>query len=194
VTGSAVLPSGARTALVLVFGLAAVEKVITLRSGSAAWHPGIIVSNWRRTHAVSLLSVALAADIACIGLLSWRPLLGSAASMVGLAGYTALAPRHLTGDRCHCFWRILDSRTFGTLVVRNALLVGMAVLVFLQPPDWSIGAVLASLPFILGLSVLVTSLDRQNLRDPRHRDWARDTSGAQQTRSMMLTHMETGDE
>ena len=124
--------SGARWALVVVFSLAALEKLHTLRSGSAAWHPVLLITDLRRRHAVQLLALSLTADIGEIVLLLGRPALGGVVAFMLVVTYTVAAfPVHGTGGRdgCRCFWRVLNARSRDGMVARNGALGALGLVV-----------------------------------------------------------------
>lgn len=123
---------GARWVLALAFLLAAMEKVLALRSRSAAWHPVMLVSPVRRRLANTLFSISAVADICAVVLLILAPrnggvLAGALVFTYTVAGWSVHAGGH--EEQCDCFWRVLNTYTREGLLVRNSLLIVSAILV-----------------------------------------------------------------
>ncbi|MGH2673828.1 MAG: MauE/DoxX family redox-associated membrane protein [bacterium] len=147
------LPDGGRWLLFIAFSLAALEKAVTLRSRSAAWHPVMLRSYWRRRNAVRLMQLSLVGDVLAMGLLGSRPALGGAASIVLLLGYSVAAANvHRGGEvgGCRCLWGLLDARTGAGLHFRNGFLLAAALLVLRASPSASISGVVWAF-LLLGL-------------------------------------------
>jgi hypothetical protein len=148
------LGSVSRWVLVVVFSLAALEKIGTLRSKAAAWHPVLLVSDWRRRHAVHLLVVSLAADAAALILLVVRPALGATLAMLLVVAYTyaALAVHSgRIGHGCRCFWRVLNVRSRSGMVARNTALAILAFLTAASNADLVFGVLVLAPPLVVML-------------------------------------------
>jgi methylamine utilization protein MauE len=165
---------GARWALVAVFALAAVEKFSSLHSGTAAWHPVMLVSRRRRQAAKTLMGSSLCADILAILLLLISPLAGGLLSIALVAAYSVAGKRvHMSTDNdgCRCFWRILNTSTGSGFVVRNAFLVALAASVAtLSPVPSAAGTVWGVI--VLAISWTITRLadrwDRIHVESSHH--------------------------
>ncbi len=153
------IADGARWALVVLFSLAALEKVTTLHSRAAAWHPIMLVSRFRREHASVLVAVSLVADVGALLLLAVRPKVGAALCIALIVIYsTAGVGMHAkAGDAgCRCFWKVMNTSARTGLIARNALLVASAALVLVGAPRVSMGG----LAIGAGLLVLIGSSSR----------------------------------
>ncbi len=116
------LADGARWLLILAFLLAGVEKAITLHSRSAAWHPVMLVSKWRRRNAVRLMQLSLASDVLVVALLVGSPSLGALTSSALLIAYSVSAATvHSSGRSggCRCVWGLLNATTKVGLALRT---------------------------------------------------------------------------
>lgn len=157
-----ILADGARWTLVAVFALSAFEKVITLHARSAAWHPVMIVSRRRRTHAPLLMAAALLGDATGVALLVGRPYTGglvaalllSVYSVAGVSGYRSPGDRH-----CRCVWKILDTASRLTFLSRNVLLFLFAVAVALVRPTSSVLGLGWGLTFLVLLTRSLKGVD-----------------------------------
>lgn len=123
---------GARWVIMLTFLLSTIEKLRTLASRSANWHPMMLATAWRHKHATSLLSVFLGLDFLVVALSTVRPVAAGmlAASLIGVYSWAALRPQReapgSTGCRCLAVW--LNARTHAGLVARNSVLIMLAAL------------------------------------------------------------------
>lgn len=159
---------GARALLTVVFILAVIEKVITLQRKSAAWHPVLIVSRWRRNHAPALIDAALMSDLTAVVLLVVTPPAGAVVSIAILLAYTVAAiPMHAapTSSPCRCMWKILDTTTRGGLLLRNALLALLSSTLIVASP---IGSV-EGWGWTLSLFAMVATANRLASRTGRRR-------------------------
>lgn len=156
---------GARLTLMVVFGLAAIEKGVVLQSHSAAWHPIMLASRWRRRHATGLVTVSLAADLSVLMFLAWAPLAGGLIAASLTAAYLAVAlGRQDTGiHECQCFWKFLNTSTLAALAARNLMLTLLALFVVTVPPIFS-GTGFIWLPLLIILVALVTRLSERDAR------------------------------
>lgn len=149
---------GARWALAAVFALAAVEKFASLHSGTAAWHPVMLVSRRRRQAARTLMGISLCADIlALLLLVVVSPSAGGLLSVALVAAYSVAGRRvHMSTDDegCSCLWRILNSATRSGFVIRNAFLVALAAYVAAVTPVPSFaGAAWGVIILIIGWAI-----------------------------------------
>jgi hypothetical protein len=128
--------NGARWALVIVFAFAVIEKIQALKSGSAAWHPVMLVSACRRRWATHLMAGSLAVDVVAIGLLIGDQVKGGLLSAVLVVVYSIAGARvHIqSAEECRCLWKLLNTSTRRGLVVRNCVLVLLAGLVMTGSP------------------------------------------------------------
>lgn len=137
--------NGARWTLVVVFALAAVEKIVTLRSGSAAWHPVMLVNPRLRPWATGLMAGSFVVDVVALGLLIKWPVQGGLLASALVVAYSAAAARvHIRGAarECRCIWKLLNASTRKGLVVRNVLLIILAGFVATASPTTSVPGVL----------------------------------------------------
>lgn len=139
------LSNGACMALAVLMSLAVAEKVTSIRSGAAAWHPVMLMSAQRRRHARTLMTIAAAADATVVALLVLLPTLGGVLAIALLVLYTRLgAAAHGDGRRepCRCFWRVLNTATVDGLRARNATLAVLAALTATTATaTWNVGSV-----------------------------------------------------
>ena len=150
VTLIGLIGEGARWSLVIVFVLAIAEKVATLRSGSAQWHPLMLVTLRRQKYATPLMIASLFVDVLAVALLVSRSAEGALVSGGILLVYTAAAwPVHESSSdsTCRCFYGLFNSSTRKGLILRNSLLFALAVVTWLEPVrsvTWSgmLGAIL----------------------------------------------------
>lgn len=133
-----------------MFALAIVEKVATLKSGAAQWHPVIIVSSWRRRHATFLVGAAVALDSLTVAALVSKPRLGGAVACGTIGAYTLAARRVQFGaEGCRCLNRRLDAHTTTGFVVRNLVLVGFGAVTLLLGADaWRYPDIVAACVFL----------------------------------------------
>jgi hypothetical protein len=128
-----------RMILGLVFGAAAVGKVAGRRGGAVAAGTGARaveafgVSPGLAGPVAALLPVA---ELAVATSMLWRPavVIGAAAGLFLLVLFTCLMVLNLRRGRrppCHCFGRVDDSPIGPGTVVRNVVLMGVAVVVLL---------------------------------------------------------------
>ncbi len=121
-----------RLALAVVFVAAAVGKLAD-RGGSASAAHGLGVP---QTWAGPVAGVLPVAELAVAAALLWRPTAvgGAAAGLFLLALFTCLVVLNLRGGRrppCRCFGRVDDGPIGTGTVVRNLVLMGVAVGVLL---------------------------------------------------------------
>ena len=125
----------ARVALALVFGAAAVGKLVD-RRGTVAAAEDLGVPAGMAGPVAGLLPVAeLAVAVALAG--AWGPsaVVGAAAGLFLLALMTCLVVLNLRQGRrppCHCFGRVDDAPIGTGTVVRNLALMALAVVVLLK--------------------------------------------------------------
>lgn len=122
---------GAQLLLIVLFALASTEKILTVRSRAAQWHPVMLIHTSWRGHAVQLLMASAIADIVAGGLLLTAPRLGGPFSATLTICYTWAAYNvhdSTTTDRgCGCFWGRLNSKSRAGMIARNLILLGLAV-------------------------------------------------------------------
>lgn len=147
------LADGARWVLVVLFVLAGLEKIVTLRAGAARWHPVILPRPWMPRYAIALLSLSLIADTSTIVLLMTWEALGASVAIVVITTYTVAGwPVHWRGQEqgCRCLWNFLEVSSRKGFVVRNLLIVLLAIAVAISRPALSLvglvlgGATMAS--------------------------------------------------
>lgn len=123
--------AGAVQSLLIVLALGAIEKARTLRARAAAWHPVLLGSAFRRRHATSLVALSLAGDICTImlSLLAPRLGLGIAGLLVVLYTLAAATRPGALSQRAHCgcLGGLLDGQGLLFLIVRNTVLLAIAV-------------------------------------------------------------------
>ncbi len=156
------LGDGARWALTVVFALAAAEKAETLIHRAAAWHPVMLArGRWRR-HATALIGGSFIADVAVAAALVFRPVWGALLGAV-LLGVYSLAARgvHGTngGDDCRCLWKVLKTRTWRGLLVRNLALLSLAGLATVGPRTASLEGMAVGGLLLVGVAVLTRLAD-----------------------------------
>jgi hypothetical protein len=117
----------ARIVLLLVFALAAFEKLTTLLTRSAAWHPVLVMGRRRRRYASRLIAASLVADGFVLITLVASPTVGALVASTLVITYTAagLGASH-SQEGCRCFWRAFNSSTSAGMVARNACLILLA--------------------------------------------------------------------
>lgn len=149
-----------------IFALSVFEKARILLHGSARWHPVLLLSGFRRRHATPLVGASGVADAGASFLLFLGPGVGAALGMVLASVYTVAAVGvHSSAEGCRCLPGPLNTRTFGGLVVRNAILGAAAVFVFVWPPGGvSLGGFLASVILLLLLGTAVWATNRYGER------------------------------
>lgn len=151
---------GARWALVVLFSFAALEKAATLKSNAAAWHPIMLMNQFRRAHATLLMAVSLVADVAALGLLVAWPNVGATLCIALIVIYSTASVRmhdQAGATGCRCFWKFMNTTATIGLLARNALMVAYAALVLV------VGARRASIGGLVagaGLLVLIGSTSR----------------------------------
>ncbi len=156
------LAQAARLVLLVVFGLSAVEKSVTMFRRRAAWHPVLIVSEWRRAHAFFLLGAALTCDCAIVLLLLTNPRVGGACAFGLIAAYTFLAQRvhsDTEGKGCACLWKLLNSKSRGSLLVRNVMLSVFALGVAVAGRRGGLSEPVLGIAFLLAVDVTVRIVD-----------------------------------
>lgn len=163
----------ARWALGLVLLLAVAEKAAALRSGAAQWHPVMLVSEWRRTHASILMLSSLVADTAAALCLVIAPPVGSVIAVGLVTLYTIVGIRaHVDGGECRCFWRVLNAGTLAGLIVRNTLLVLLAFVSFRAPATNDLAGLVVA-PGVVALVAVVTRVaDEWSRSRQRHAERA----------------------
>jgi methylamine utilization protein MauE len=160
------LVEGAQLVLALVFGLAALEKGLVIRSRTVRWHPVVLAHPRIRPHAAALMAVAITLDVAAVLCLLLAPAVGALVAGALIVAYTYLGLHvdHGGGASCRCLWKGFDSRTRRALLVRNACLAISTVVVVASAPVASTsglapGAVLATV-----LALIVATLNRSGAR------------------------------
>lgn len=147
---------GARWVLVVAFVLSAAEKAKTLGTRASSWHPTMLRSPWRRSHATRLMSIALVGDACAVFMLIVLPAAGALLSAGLLAVYTvvSVSSRRLSGRQaCQCFARFLNTTTRRGDLSRNLSLLLLSAAAALATPTVSMlgvafaGALLAALHF-----------------------------------------------
>jgi hypothetical protein len=144
-----------------VFFLSSIEKARLLATGTSRWHPLLVATPWRRTHAVHLLTLALLCDLVAALLLLASPSRGGWLALVLIIAYTMVALstpafRHSHSD-CHCLGGFLDTRGPHALLLRNLGLIGIAVFVSLTSGaelPLTIDALLPGLALLSGISLI----------------------------------------
>ncbi len=128
-----------RWALTGVFVLSALEKTQTLAARSAAWHPVMMTSKFRQTHARVFIAVALIADISAASLLVVNHLVGGplAAALVLAYSWFGREVYFEGNDDCRCFWRLLRPWDLRSFLTRNGVLVLAGLAVGSSPTDIS---------------------------------------------------------
>jgi hypothetical protein len=147
---------GARWVLVIVFGLASLEKALTLRARAQSWHPVVLALGRVRRHATALFASSLTADLISIALLTLQPRGGAVAAILLISIYTVAAFGMHNGSQakeCRCFWKILNTSSRLPLVTRNALLLTFGLMVALEYAGSSLEN-LAWTPVFLGLVLI----------------------------------------
>lgn len=152
-----VVIEGATWSLIFVFLLSVSEKTVTLWTRTARWHPVMLPSGWRRRWAGTLVASSLAADVLALALLVRTPYSGALLSLLLLAMYTwaALAVREHAGEGCRCMWRVLKASSTKGLVLRNAMIAGVAALVAAVEPAPSLAAVWVGPLWLIFIGVMV---------------------------------------
>lgn len=120
----------------VIFSLAAVEKLNLLRTNAAAWHPIMLASPRRRHNATLLMALGLGADLVVVALLLSQPARGSVVAAILVLGYSIAAmgvPESVGGSSCRCLWKVMNTWTRSGLLVRNSMFVGLAALARVQP-------------------------------------------------------------
>lgn len=130
--------------LIVLFALSSAEKFRRVASGSAAWHPLVIESAWRRRHARMLFGVACGLDIAAVASIAMVPRIGGPFAAALLVTYTVLSGGHISREGCRCFLAILDARSFTVVVARNSLLLSASAGVAMTAPSPTPGALPAA--------------------------------------------------
>ena len=125
--------------LVLVgsFVLGLVEKFGWLRRGASAWHP--VLMKWRLVGPVATVAMTfgLVADVGCVMAIVANPEIGGAVAAGVIALYTTIGWQVVaSGQSCRCLGSIGDTSSRAGLLVRNAILVGFAVVLCRVHPVW----------------------------------------------------------
>lgn len=156
-----ILADGARWAVLATLSVAAVEKVITIATHSAQWHP-VIVANGLRRIANGVIATALTLDVVGVLLLAVIPRLGALLSLPLLLGYSIAGARvQLDGKSdCACTWRLLSARTVPSFFARNAALVSLAMVATIRFQTSSVAGFAAGLAVLAGISIVVAAIDR----------------------------------
>jgi hypothetical protein len=172
------LSDGARWVLFLVFVLAAVEKVSILRSGSARWHPMMLVSDRRRRHADLLIASSLTAETAVLVTLLVHATWGAIVAVSLIVIYTVAAqPTRRNRDAgCQCLWKILNPTKSSGLIARNAFLLGLSAVVYLVSPRLSLLSILWSVILLLLVGVVSHVGDWVSAADARFKPPAHESA------------------
>lgn len=112
----------------VLFSLGALEKVTTLHSRAAAWHPIMLMTRFRREHATLLVAISLVADVGALLFLAVWPKVGAPLCIALIVIYsTAGVGMHAkAGDAgCRCFCKFMNTTTRTGLVARNSLFLAL---------------------------------------------------------------------
>lgn len=125
-----VLTTVGRLGLAMVFVVAAISKLAG-RPGVAEAAAGLGVAPRMAQPVARLLPVA---ELAVAGMLLWRPsvVVGAAAGLFLLALFTSLVVLNLRRGRrpsCRCFGQVGEAPIGARTVVRNVVLMGLALVV-----------------------------------------------------------------
>jgi hypothetical protein len=172
-----VLASMLAIGLLVVYGLAAGEKIGLLRDQSAQWHPTLSHRRLLRRFATPIVLAALVGDLATTTLIlasllgaPWKLAQEAAAlSLVLLGIYTAGGLFSHTGNdtNCACLGLLLDTRTREGLLVRNLLFAAASAILLTHStvaPDVGLDTLSGSALLILGTAAAVQLIDRLSLR------------------------------
>lgn len=163
------LVDGARWVLAIVFSLSLAEKLLALRSNSAAWHPVLVQTAWTRRHARVLMSLSFVADLVAVVLLVVVPSLGGVAGAALLLAYTGAAWRLHDATQagpCRCFYGLLNTSNGTAFLLRNTLLFTIALTTLLEPIR-AMPQSFSAVPWAMALMGSVMLASRFGLRRPQ---------------------------
>lgn len=159
---SPLLSDGARWLVMAIFALSLGERITLLRSKSSRWHPVMLAYPLLRRHAPLWTALALVADAMVLGLMVISPSSGAPMAIALVVAYSLLALHARPGPEghCRCFWKVLNTATRLALLVRNSVVIGLAVLVVAQPPRLSVSGLALGAIFMVCLMAITRLTDQ----------------------------------
>lgn len=172
---SAEIWDGARWALILIFSLALLEKLHVLQTTSPRTHPVVQASRLLARFPLQSILISLGLDLASIVLLSFRPLEGALTSSGAILIYTVAGAAVFGGSEtskgnqpggCRCFSGQLDTSSRTSFLIRNGVLLLMAISVAVTRPIVSVAGVAWGLGLVGLLSVAISVAEGRPLMRP----------------------------
>jgi methylamine utilization protein MauE len=108
--------------LVGLLGLAVLHKARTVASGEAHLDPLVRLRHWRPPVAARVFVVVAATELAVAAALLAAPGAGFVAAAALLIAYVGPLRALPADESCHCFGRVLQTRTRSRAIVRNLVL------------------------------------------------------------------------